>query len=109
VRRSHWLRAIRALGRIATDRQGIRFGLPDEPEPGLAVIGPHGIPIELWPEGTTHEQIARIRGMQKVRAHPAGKLAFTLRGDQTVALVNDKLASFLSPRIVCATPLMSKA
>src|SRR5438445_485761 len=46
VRRSDWLRAIRVLGQIATDRQGIRFGLPDEPEAGLAVIGPHGIPIE---------------------------------------------------------------
>jgi len=28
VRRSDWLRAIRALGQIATDTQGIRFGLP---------------------------------------------------------------------------------
>jgi hypothetical protein len=98
VRRADWLRAIRALGRIATDQQGIRFGLPDEPDPGLAVVGPHGVPIELWPEGTTHNQIARIRGMQKARAHPAGKLAFTLRGDAVVGLVNAKLASFLSAR-----------
>jgi len=75
VRRSDWLRAIQALGQIATDRQGIRFGLADEPEQGLAVIGPHGISIELWPDGTTHEQIARVRGMQKTRRHPAGKLA----------------------------------
>src|SRR6266550_3313913 len=37
VRRSDWLRAIRALGRIATEQPGIRFGLPGEPEPGLAV------------------------------------------------------------------------
>src|SRR5437773_8641019 len=47
VRRTDRLRAIRALGRIATDQPGIRFGLPGEPEPGLAVIeGPHGIPIQ---------------------------------------------------------------
>jgi hypothetical protein len=98
VRRSEWLRAIRALGEIATDRQGIRFGLPQEPDCGLAVIGPHGVPIELWPEGTTHEEIARIRGMQKARRHPAGKLAFTLRGDATVAFINDKLASYLSAK-----------
>jgi hypothetical protein len=98
VRRSDWSRALRALSKIASDRQGIRFGLPQEPETGLAVIGPHGIPIELWPEGTTHEQIARIRGMQKPRRHPAGRLAFTLRGDPTVALINDKLASYLSAR-----------
>jgi hypothetical protein len=98
VRRSDWLRAIRVLGQIATDRQGIRFGLPDEPEAGLAVIGPHGIPIELWPEGTTHEQIARIRGMQKGRRHPAGRLAFTLQGNATVAFINDKLASYLSAK-----------
>jgi hypothetical protein len=89
VRRTDWLRAIRALGRIATDQPGIRFGLPGEPEP----VGPHGVPIEVWPEGTTHEQIARIRGMQKARPHPAGKLAFKMQGDAVVGLVNDKLAS----------------
>jgi len=55
VRRSDWLRAIRTLGQIATDTQGIRFGLADEPETGLAVIGPRGVPIELWPERTTHD------------------------------------------------------
>ena len=98
VRRSDWLRAIQALGVIATDRQGIRFGLPEEPESGLAIIGPHGVPIEVWPEGTTHEEIAKIRGMQKGRRHPAGKLAFTLRGDATVAFINDKLASYLSAK-----------
>jgi hypothetical protein len=98
VRRSDWLRAIRALERIATDPQGIYFGLPQEPRKGLAVIGPHGIPIEVWPTGTTHEQIARIRGRHKVRRHPAGKLAFTLRGNATVAFINDKLASHLSAK-----------
>ena len=98
VRRTDWSRAIRALGRIATDQPGIRFGLPDEPEPGLAVVGPHGVPIELWPEGTTHNEIARIRGMRKARPHPAGKLAFTMGGDAVAALVNDKLASYLSAK-----------
>lgn len=98
VRRADWLRAIRVLGEIASDRQGIRFGLPEEPESGLAVIGPHGVPIEVWPEGTSHEQIARIRGMQKARRHPAGKLGFTLRGDAAVAFINDKLASYLSAK-----------
>jgi len=53
VRRTDWLRAIQALRRIATDHPGIRFGLPGEPEQRMAVIGPHGIPIELWPEGTS--------------------------------------------------------
>jgi hypothetical protein len=98
VRRSDWLRAIQALEQIASDRQGIRFGLPQEPDTGLAVVGPHGVPIEVWPEGTTHEEIARIRGMRKARRHPAGKLAFTLQGDATVALINDKLASYLSAK-----------
>lgn len=98
VRRSDWLRAIAALQQIATDSQGIYFGLPEEPRTGLAVIGPHGVPIEVWPEGTTHEQIARIRGRHKARRHPAGKLAFTLRGDPTVAFINDKLASYLSAK-----------
>lgn len=36
--------------------------------------------------------------MQKARLHPAGKLAFTLQGDAVVALVNDKLASYLSAK-----------
>jgi hypothetical protein len=98
VRRSDWLKAIQALQQIATDSQGIYFGLPDEPRSGLAVIGPHGIPLEIWPEGTTHEQIARIRGKHKARRHPAGKLAFTLRGNAVVAFINDKLASYLSAR-----------
>src|SRR5690349_2176322 len=98
VRRSDWLKAIQALQQVATDSQGIYFGLPDEPRSGLAVIGPHGIPLEIWPEGTTHEQIARIRGKHKARRHPAGKLAFTLRGNAVVALINDKLASYLSAR-----------
>src|SRR5436190_20263302 len=52
VRRADWLRAIRALGRIATDQPGIRLGLPGEPEPGLAVVGAHGVPIEGWSAGT---------------------------------------------------------
>lgn len=98
VRRTEWLRAIRALGRIATDQPGIRFGLPGEPEPGLAVVGPHGVPIGIRPEGTTHDQIARVRGMQKKRRHPAGKLAFTMQGDAVVGLVNDKLVSYLSAK-----------
>src|SRR5436190_5705944 len=98
VRRADWSRAIRALGQIATDQPGIRFGLPGEPEPGLAVIGPHGVPIEVWPEGTTHDQIARIRGMRKARPHPAGKLAFRMQGDAVVGLVNNKLASYLSAK-----------
>jgi hypothetical protein len=98
VRRSDCARAIRALKKISTDKLGIRFGLPGEPEPRLAIVGRHGIPIELWPEGTTHEQIARIRGAQKARSHPAGKLAFTLQGDSVIALVNHKLASYLSAK-----------
>ena len=98
VRRADWERARQTLGQIASDREGIRFGLREKPEEGLAVIGPHGVPIELWPEGTTHEERARIRGMQKARRHPAGKLAFTLRGNAIAAFINDKLASFLSAK-----------
>jgi hypothetical protein len=96
VRRVDWSRAVRALARISTDKQGIRFGLPDEPDSGLAVIGPHGIPIEIWPEGTTHGDIARIRGRHKRRKHPAGRVPLTMKGDAKVALVNAKLASHLS-------------
>ena len=76
VRRTDWVRAIRALRRIATDQQGIRFGLSGEPEAGLAVIGPHGVPIELWPEGTTHEVIARISRSSGARSQ--GRLSARL-------------------------------
>jgi hypothetical protein len=94
VSRKDWYRARELLQSVATDIQGHRFGLPEEPVNGLAVIGPHGVPIELWPEGTTHEQIARVRG--KHRPHPAGRLALTLAGDNVTALLNNKLASYLS-------------
>jgi hypothetical protein len=94
VPREDWHRARQALQNIATDVQGHRFGLPDEPDNGLAIVRPHGVAIELWPEGTTHEQIARIRG--KHRPHAAGQLSFTLAGDDLVALLNNKLASYLS-------------
>lgn len=94
VSRQQWHQARQALQSIATDVQGIILGLPDEPENGLALIGPHGVPIGLWPEGTTHKQIALIRG--KHREHPAGDIAFTLKGDDLVELLNGKLASYLS-------------
>ena len=94
VSRQQWHQARQALQSIATDVQGIIFGLPDEPENGLALVGPQGVPIELWPEGTTHKQIALIRG--KHREHPAGDIAFTLKGDDLVELLNGKLASYLS-------------
>jgi hypothetical protein len=94
VSRKDWHRARESLQSVATDIQGHRFGLPEEPANGLAVIGPQGVPIEVWPEGTTHEQIARVRG--KHRPHPAGRLALTLAGDDVTALLNNKLASYLS-------------
>lgn len=94
VSRKNWHRARQALQAIATDRQGIRFGLPDEPEERLALLGPHGVAIEVWPEGITHGQIAEIRG--KRRTHPAGRLALTLRGENRITLLNNKLASYLS-------------
>ena len=95
VARKDWLKALDALRKsIATDTQGIRFGLPGEPTNGLAIIGPHGVPVEIWPEGTTHAQIAKVRGAHK--SHPAGRLALRLSGDETVNLLNSKLASYLS-------------
>jgi hypothetical protein len=94
VPRKDWHKARESLQSIATDVQGHRFGLPDEPDNGLALVGPHGISIELWPEGTSHEQIARVRG--KHRPHAAGRLRLTLAGDEVTALLNNKLASYLS-------------
>lgn len=94
VSRQRWHQARQVLQSIATDVQGIIFCLPDEPENELALVGPHGVPIELWPEGTTHKQIAVIRG--KHREHPAGDIPFTLQGDDLVELLNSKLASYLS-------------
>ena len=68
--------------------------MADEPEEGLAVLGPHGVAIEFWPEGLTHGEIARLRG--KSRPHPAGEIALSLEGDDRVALITSKLASHLS-------------
>jgi hypothetical protein len=67
VRRRDWPRAIRALGRVATDPQGIRFGLPGEPEPGLAVVGPHGALSNSGRKAPLTLRLPRIRGMQKAR------------------------------------------
>lgn len=94
VARRQWHKARALLQHIATDAQGIRLGLADEPENGLALIGPKGVAIEVWPEGVTHGQIARLRGRH--RSHQAGDLALTLRGNNRVALLNAKLASYLS-------------
>ncbi|MDA1276717.1 MAG: hypothetical protein O2960_22085 [Verrucomicrobia bacterium] len=94
VSRRDWHQAREFLQEIATDAQGIRTGLEGEPENGLALVGPHGVVIEVWPEGVTHEEIARLRG--RYRPHRAGKLALTLGGDDRAALLNAKLASYLS-------------
>src|SRR5438067_3670661 len=50
VRRADWLRAIRALGRIATDQPGIRFGLPGEPERGLGWLDHMASPSNSGPK-----------------------------------------------------------
>jgi hypothetical protein len=94
VSRKNWHRARDVLQAIATDRQGIRFGLPGEPDQGLALIGPNGVAIEVWPEGVTHGEIAAIRGKQ--RAHRAGGISLSLKGDSRITLLNNKLASYLS-------------
>ena len=46
--------------------------------------------------------------VQKARPHPAGKLAFKMKGDAVVGLVNDKLASYLPPKTGCEMLRMSK-
>src|SRR5258708_3218875 len=56
ISRRNWHRARDLLQRLATDFQGIRLGLPDEPEKGLGLVGPHGVCRELWPAGGEHAQ-----------------------------------------------------
>ena len=94
VARRNWHRARAVLQELATDPLGIRFGLAGEPKEGLALVGPHGVAIEVWPAGITHGTIARIRGA--ARKHPAGRLKLTLGGNDRIALLNSKLASYLS-------------
>ena len=94
VARRDWHRARAVLQELATDPLGIRFGLTGEPDEGLALVGPHGVAIEVWPAGITHGTIARIRGAG--RKHPAGRLKLTLAGNDRIALLNGKLASYLS-------------
>jgi hypothetical protein len=94
VARRNWHKARAVLQELATDPLGIHFGLRGEPEQGLALVGPHGVAIEVWPAGITHGTIARIRGV--ARKHPAGRLKLTLAGNDRIALLNSKLASYLS-------------
>src|SRR5438128_8560081 len=47
VSRQQWHQARQALQSIATDVQGIIFGLPDEPEKGLALVGRPGDPLDI--------------------------------------------------------------
>lgn len=94
VARRDWHRARAVLQELATDPLGIHFGLTGEPDEGLALVGPHGVAIEVWPAGITHGTIARIRGA--TRKHPAGRLKLTLAGNDRIALLNGKLASYLS-------------
>jgi hypothetical protein len=96
VRKQDWARARKTLQALSTGPQRTRFGLPDEPEEGMTIVGPHGVLIELWPEGVTHGQIARTRGY--ARKHPAATVPLSLGGDETVTLLNAKLASYLSAR-----------
>ena len=94
VARRNWHKARAVLQELATDPLGIRFGLGGEPEQGLALVGPHGVAIEVRPSGITQGTIARIRGV--ARKHPAGRLKLTLAGNDRIALLNSKLASYLS-------------
>lgn len=94
VARRDWHRARAVLQELATDPLGIRFGLAGEPAEGLALVGPHGVAIEVWPAGISHRIIAQLRGAS--REHPAGRLQLTLAGNDRTALLNSKLASYLS-------------
>src|SRR5689334_8495824 len=64
VRRADWLRAIRALKRIATDQPGIRFGLPGEPESGLRWLDRTACRSNSGRKERRMSRFAKIKGMQ---------------------------------------------
>ena len=86
-------RILSAYGPLTVDAE--RMGLPGEPEPGAILRTRRGPFIEVFPEGVTAAEICRLR-LGTARRSPAGRIALTLRGSALVALINSKLASYLS-------------
>ena len=93
VARSRWADALAALRPLTVDAE--RMGLPGEPEPEAILRTRRGPFIEVFPEGVTAAEICRLR-LGTARRSPAGRIALTLRGSALVALINSKLASYLS-------------
>jgi hypothetical protein len=91
VAAADWQKTVDALKSLAVDSE--RMG---EPEPGALLRTKLGPMIEIFPEGLTASQIARIRGSH--RRHRAGAVSFRLKGDPLANLITYKLASHLSAK-----------
>ncbi|MDD5262939.1 MAG: hypothetical protein PHD76_13930 [Methylacidiphilales bacterium] len=94
VSRAQWQKAVDLLKRHSIDNE--RMGLSGEPEPAAILKTREGPYLEIFPEGLTAGEIAKLRGYY--RAHRAGKIAFRVKGNPLVNLINSKLASYLSAR-----------
>ncbi|MDX2227465.1 MAG: hypothetical protein SFY92_10305 [Verrucomicrobiae bacterium] len=92
VSRRDWQRAVSALVPMSIGNE--KMGLPDEPFPAAILKSKSGPFIEIFPEGLTAGEIAKLRGFH--RSPRAEKIALTLQGDPRVNFINSKLASYLS-------------
>lgn len=92
VPKSRWQDAVNALLPLSINNE--KMGLDGEPEPAAILITKAGPFLEIFPQGLTADEIARLRNRRK--PHPAGKIAFRIQGNPLVNLINSKLASHLS-------------
>lgn len=92
VPKTRWQDAVDALLPLAINNE--KMGLDGEPEPAAILITRTGPFLEIFPQGLTAGEIARLRNRSK--SHPAGQIAFRIQGNPLVNLINSKLASHLS-------------
>lgn len=94
VKKKDWQKAVSALAPLCIDSE--RMGLPGEPSPAALLKSKQGPWYEVFPQGLTAGRIALLRG--KARTHEASAVAFKVKADPLVQLINSKLASYLSAR-----------
>lgn len=94
VPKSRWQEAVTTLESLSIDHE--RMGLPGEPQPSAILRSREGPFLEIFPQGLTAGDVARLRG--KFKYHPAAQVPMKARGHTLINLINTKLASHL-----CAT------
>jgi hypothetical protein len=94
VKKKDWQKAVSALAPLCIDSE--RMGLPGEPSPAALLKSKKGPWYEVFPQGISAGKIAELRG--QARSHKASDIAFKLKADPVVQLIDTKLASYLSAK-----------